>query len=149
MYRTARLAMISIPLVLGIVGHVSAAGECVADPNPCFAPRSWIADFDEDPLVDEPDQWQQRGGTNPLPSYENGLAILDGTDRAWMGIDSMDHYFVGTTTVDIAMHANPGGPGDLGAGWWINMDNEGLPWYQVTIVDRTAGRRSTQAHYFR
>ncbi len=113
-------------IVLVSPNFVQAAGECDDNPNPCFAPRSWIEDFDEDPLIASPGDWQRRNGTSPQPTYQDGKAFFDGTQNAWTLIDSADHYFVGNTTVNIVMDENPGGPGDSGAGWWINMDNEAV-----------------------
>ena len=126
MKNALRLAIALVAVLLGSANFAQAAGECADNPNPCFAPRSWMEDFEQDVLVASPDDWQRRDGTSPQPSYENGKAIFDGTMNAWTLFDSADHFFVGTTTVNIVMDENPGGPGDRGAGWWINMDNEGI-----------------------
>ena len=120
------LIVFAVWIALVSSGRIFAAGECATDPNPCFGPRSWIEDLEEDVLVASPDDWQRRNGNSAQPFYGNGQAFFDGQSAAWTLFDSMDHFFNGNTTVKIQMDENPGGPGDRGAGWWINADNEGL-----------------------
>ena len=123
-----RFSLAIVAIVAAFIGATPLkAQDCLDDPDVCAGPRSWMETFDEDPLVASPGDWQQRNGTQAMPDYDDGMAIFDGLVAPWMLIDSADHFFEGETRIHIIMDANPeiGAP-DLGAGWWVNADNEGI-----------------------
>ena len=124
--KTAEPMTVAVALLVIVFGtaNLAVGQDCFDDPDLCAGPRTWKEDFDVDPLVASPGDWQKRGN-NELPTYENGRAILDGSLSAWMLIDTADHFFEGETTIHIVMDANPAAGPDIGAGWWLNPDSEG------------------------
>ena len=106
-------------LVLGLCSSVFAG---LSDP------RTWEEDMTNDPLTNVPGDWQIRGGGTTHPGYTMGGGLMN-FSAGWALIDTADHSFLDTTTVDMdwpQSAANPtSGEAYNGSGWWINIVNDG------------------------
>jgi len=120
-------------LVLACVlctASIAEAQSGICDPeDDCAGPRNWFTDYTNDPVVESPADWQDRGLPVPFVNVEGleGLGVIDGS-ASFQLVDTDEHWFEGHTISRFIMNTHPDlGPGipDDGIAYWINFDNEG------------------------
>jgi len=106
-------------------------------------PRTWEEDMSIAPWIAHPADWNPVSRT-VLPTVAGG-AMTWTTGNDWYLVDdATNHYFNGTTKMEVVWKAAPAGAGNVGVGPWLNLFQNGLTGNAATL-NALLGRNSNGA----